>query len=433
METIISGNENIIRVVHSLNSKPTTDKTFKPSIFNYTHKTDNGYLLYNTLYNTLVRITDTEYAKILGEKSMGISLSAKMRENGIIIEKNIDELKLYEKWAEQQRNLDKPYLSINIATTLKCNARCAYCYENGVHRIDFKKLQQKKLVDFIKSNLRKDDKLVLNWFGGEPLMGQDVIDYVTGELAKEEIPFTSYIITNGSLINKNLVKRKFSKWKVEDVQITLDGMPKTYENRKKYIDQSKGVFYRILKKIATLAEEGVRVHIRLNIDSENRDEMLELLHILEERFGENKEVTWYPAFLTGIGDKWSEEEKINFIKKMFSRITNPAKMNAARRLYSMPKVRACMRNDPRSISVDVNGNIYTCEHLVGRSDEAIGTLTSLDETVNKGRAKVKLRKECRQCVFLPKCMGGCLSNLDTNDEACMIEKYIIQGYLAYMA
>lgn len=49
------------------------------------------------------------------------------------------------------------------------------------------------------------------------------------------------------------------------------------------------------------------------------------------------------------------------------------------------------------------------------------------------RTNVTLREECKKCVFLPKCMGGCAANLETNDEACMIEKYMIQGYLAYLA
>ncbi|MBQ7198864.1 MAG: hypothetical protein IJS29_06345 [Selenomonadaceae bacterium] len=56
-----------------------------------------------------------------------------------------------------------------------------------------------------------------------------------------------------------------------------------------------------------------------------------------------------------------------------------------------------------------------------------------DETVNKNRVNENLRTECKSCVFLTKCMGGCAANLETNDEPCMVGKYIIQGYLAYLA
>ena len=433
MEKIISGNEQIIKAVYLLNGKVSQKHNFKPSVFNYVCSTPGGYLIYNTLYNTLLRVTNTEYAKILGEKHMGKALSRAMEKNGIIIEKKIDEFKIYETWAKQQRKINKPYWSFNITTTLKCNARCPYCYEKGIRKTDFKKSHQAKLLEFIKSNLKEGDKLVINWFGGEPLMKTEVIDYVTNELSKDNIKFSSYIITNGSLVNKKLIQQKFRKWNVKDVQITLDGLSNTYENRKLYIDQRRGVFNRLLKKIFVLSECGIKVHIRLNIDRDNSDEILELVSILDEKFGSSEQVTWYPAFLTGIGDDWSENDKIEFIKNMFIRITNPAKMNAAKRLHSMPKSSPCMRNDPHSMSVDVNGNIYTCEHCVGRSEEAIGTLSYLDANINRKRAEVRLRKECKKCVFLPKCMGGCASNLETDDEPCMIEKYIIQGYLAYMA
>lgn len=433
METIISGNEQIIENVHSINGEVCQVPNFKPSVFNYVCDAKDNYLVYNTLYNSLLRITKDEYAKILGEKHMGKALSRTMKKNGIIIEKEIDELKLYEAWAKQQRKLNKPYWSFNITTTLRCNARCSYCYEKGIRKTDFKKSQQVKLLDFMKNNVKEGDTLVLNWFGGEPLMKPEVIDYVTDELSKDNVKYSSYIITNGSLINKKLIKQKFSKWNVEDVQITFDGLSKTYENRKLYIDQRSGVFNRLLKKIFVLSECGIKVHIRLNIDHDNSNEILELVSILDEKFGASEQVTWYPAFLTGIGDEWSEIDRIEFIKNMFARITNPAKMNAARRLHSMPKSSPCMRNDPHSMSVDVNGNIYTCEHYVGRSEEAIGTLSDLDANINRKRAEVRLRKECKKCVFLPKCMGGCASNLETDDEPCMIEKYIIQGYLAYLA
>lgn len=433
METIISGNEDIIKMLYALHGENNLGQEMKPSVFNYIVPVQDGVMVYNTLYNTLLRLTKMEYAKILGEKSVGKALSRKFQKNGIILPVDVNELKLYEAWAKKQRKIKKTYLSINITSTLNCNARCAYCYENGVQKKNFSPLQKEKLIQFIETHLHEGDKLVINWFGGEPLLGQNVIDYVSTELNKRNIFFSSYIITNGSLITKDLVKKKFSKWNVKDVQITLDGLAKTYETRKAYQGQHPGIFGRLIKKIIVLAEADIKVHIRLNIDRENSEEILDLLTMLEDKFNSYDTVTWYPAFLTGIGNDLTEEEKITFIKNMFFRLKNPVKMNAARRLHAVPKQSPCMRNDPRSMSIDVNGNIYTCEHLVGRDAEAIGTLTHWEEATNSKRLNVKLRKECRKCVFLPKCMGGCAANLETGDEPCMIEKYIIQGYLGFMA
>lgn len=433
MDTIISGNKNIIKFIYSSENYAGFSNDVKLSTFNYIQKGKKSYLVCNTLCNTLVRLTSLEYEKLMGKKKAGRELRKTFIKHGLLIAKELDELKIYNQWSALQRRIDRPYISVNIATTLKCNARCYYCYEKGVRHSDFRERQFPLLIKFLKEKVRENDTLALNWFGGEPLMNKKVLNFVSSELKKSEILFYSYIITNGSLINKRMVNTDFVRWNVKDVQITLDGLRETYEKRKAYTEKKRNIFSRILQKIELVAASGIRVHIRLNVDKRNRMEILALTELLCNRYGQFKEVTWYPAFLTGIDDDLTEEEKISFIKDMFAITQNPAKMNIGRRLYSVPKSRACMRNDPKSFSIDVFGNVYSCEHLVGRKEMSIGTLSAFDNEKNLCRSDVALRNECNQCVFLPKCMGGCAANLETNDEPCMIEKYMIQGYLAYLA
>ena len=320
------------------------------------------------------------------------------------------------------------YYSLSLEKSLNY-----YCYEKGVRHYDLSQLQTDLLTKFIKSNLRKNDMLGIVWFGGEPLINIRAFDDITASLSSSGINFSSYIITNGSLITKKLVTEKFKRWNVHDVQITLDGTAETYEKRKAYVNQRAGIFNRILKKISIVANAGITVHIRLNIDRENMTGIFDLIELLEKNFGDVPEISWYPAFLTEVGDDLTETEKISFVKNLFSSLKNPTKMNAAYRMHSMPRYIPCMRNDPKSITVDVFGNIYTCEHLVGNKNKSIGNLRNFDSELNRSRVEYKLRPECESCVFLPKCMGGCAVNLETDDEPCMIEKYIIQGYLAFMA
>ena len=433
MDVIISGNKNIIKFMYSMENCLHFSDEGKVSKFNYVQNDKNGYLIYNTLYNSLVRLNPLEYEKLLGKKKAGKELRKNFIKHGLIITQELDEMKIYNQWSALQRSINRPYVSVNIATTLKCNARCYYCYEKGVKHDNFEKRQLPLLMEFLKERVKEKDTLALNWFGGEPLMNKEVLNFVSNGLKKDGIPFYSYIITNGILINKRMVNTDFMKWNVKDVQITLDGLRETYEKRKSYVGQKRNIFSRILQKIKLIAENGIRVHIRLNVDKKNKEEILELVKLLNSCYGQMKEVTWYPAFLTGIGDKLTEEEKKSFVKDMFNIIQNPTKMSIGNRLYSMPKIRACMRNDPNSFSVDVFGNIYSCEHLVGKKTQTMGTLKNFDAQKNINRSDVKLRDECKKCVFLPKCMGGCASNLETNDEPCMIEKYMIQGYLAYLA
>lgn len=41
----------------------------------------------------------------------------------------------------------------------------------------------------------------------------------------------------------------------------------------------------------------------------------------------------------------------------------------------------------------------------------------------------RLRKECEDCVFSPKCYGGCESNYLKSADPCMVDRYIIPAYM----
>ena len=408
-----------------------TEAEIKPSAFNFHIETRDKFLIYNTLYNSMARFTKREFAKLCGQQKCGRELRKRFLTMGFAVAVELDEKYNYQKWRQiVQKN--SQYLSINITTTLRCNARCQYCYEQGVAFVDFDESLIESLIKFIDCR-KKKTPVKLNWFGGEPFMNPKIIDAVTKRLDEGGTNFESFVITNGSLITKKLISQKFKKWHIKGIQITLDGTTEEYEKRKNYIGNVKNIFTSVLDNIENVAANGVHVDIRLNIDRKNLSDMKNLIYILQERFDDNDNVVYYPAFVTGVKDKLTEEEKISFIKDLFVELSNPSKMNINERLYSFPRIMACMRNDPQSFSVDVYGRVYNCEHLVGRKDSSLGTLKRLSQEVNESRRNEPLRKECEECVFLPKCMGGCASNLRTGDPACMIEKYIIQAYMQYMA
>lgn len=442
MDIIITGNKNVIDAMvaqpskgakNSKDAKKSQDAgKLVPSVFHYVQPTPDGALVYQTLTNAFVRLSKMELEKLEGHRPIGKALAKQFAAQGFLVPEGLDERKSYQEMARKMRKRPRPYLSLNITTTMACNARCTYCYEKGVPQRAFNRRMIPKLLAFLRDHLPKDGTLRINWFGGEPLLGTEIIDEITAALTKEGIVFSSYIITNGSKITKRLIDQKFQRWNVNDVQITLDGLAKTYEARKRYRDQKTGIFARILKKIETVANAGVNVHIRLNIDRENMEELLALIELLEKRFGSLDTVTWYPAFLTGIGSDLTCEEKVAFVRQMFERMKNPTKMNVAQRLFAMPRIMPCMRYDRQSYSIDVSGRIYRCEHEVGRPEYAIGQLapSSFDD---RGRTTLRLSKTCKECVFLPKCLGGCASDKAAGDAPCLIERYMIQGYLAFMA
>jgi uncharacterized protein len=412
---------------------------FKPSRYNiYKHTHNDEWLVYNTLYNTMARLDDKEYVKMLGKDlKVTKTLLTNLVKNGLWIPKKLNEKSVYLSMAEayNKQNMATSHIGFNLTTTLRCNAKCPYCYEKGVRKINFPKNKVAALLDFMESRVasRKDRQVVLNWFGGEPLINQPFISALIEGLKSRNIEYSSYIITNGSLINESLVKNEFKAWNVKNVQITIDGLKQTYERIKRFAPSQKFTFESILDVIKLFSGSEIDVHIRLNVCRGNRQEILQLAELLQSKFSADKNITYYPAFLTGIGDDLSPEEKQSFVKELLCSIKNPHKINMLGRLTLVPVTRPCMVNDPNSYTVDVNGDVYPCEHRVGRKEYSIGSLDHFDEQENKKRSKLNIPNYCKKCVFLPKCCGGCCANDETKDERCMIIKYLISAYLDTVA
>lgn len=394
-----------------------------------------GWHIYNSLYNSLTSLSDIEYKKLVGMHTvLGKSLRIKFIKAGLLVPSFFSEKEKYKDVAIIRNREKSDYASFNIATTLKCNARCAYCYEKGVRQIHFMDDQYRHLFNFF-DVLHSQGKKTFNltWYGGEPLMNQSLIDAVAERLTSMKYDFSSYLITNGSLLTEELVEIKFEKWRVKDVQISLDGLPSTYEKIKRYSSKENGIFYRILDNVDILEKAGIKIHIRLNVDDKNCSEMIELVKLLQERFSDKDGVSYYPAFLTGVNNKMSSVERLLFVKDLLDAIDDDEKMRIKYRLSSPLTTRPCMINDPNAFTVDVYGNIFSCEHNAGRSELALGNLEDFSFEDNLNRLDYVLDEKCEICRFLPKCGGGCSFNKNTGDELCMIIKYIVLAHLIRLA
>lgn len=402
--------------------------SYKKSVYNYIQQNEQYYLIYNTLYNSLVRLSEEEYIRFSNLEDLGDELSTAFVENGLWVDDEIDEKANYLACAEAYTLYVPRPLSITITTTLKCNARCAYCYERGAKQRDIEEDSTEKIIDFIKKH-NNSSEIHLIWFGGEPLMNMPFMDLLCNRLIEEGILFSSYIISNGSLLSKEIIETKFKHWNIKDMQITLDGTKEVYETIKNYKYPVEGEFYSILNNIRLAAEEGIFINIRLNIGKENKNSILDLLTELDAIFFTYNNVVFYPAFITGEKEPLSEEERVEFVKEMLLCMKNIKKLTTSTKFYSLPRMHACMNGDPQSFSIDVNGEVYSCEHYVGKKNYSIGNLEDDLRGKDVRGQNVSFREACWNCVFLPKCFGGCEANWVEGDIPCMIEKYLIKAYL----
>lgn len=115
-------------------------------------------------------------------------------------------------------------------------------------------------------------------------------------------------------------------------------------------------------------------------------------------------------------------------------------------LRSFRREYMCMRNPcgagVNMITVDVNGDLYPCEEMVGKPEFVIGNLadTSVREAIDTSPVVQKLRErhveeipECSRCTWKQLCHGGCVhksythfKRLDRESEHCSYYKRIYE-------
>ena len=105
--------------------------------------------------------------------------------------------------------IDDSIDTIFIMTGFACIYNCKYCMQHGSREVYIpRKDYNPEIIDFIKqlANKRKESdksKLILNFFGGEPLLFLDIIKDIIEKVIEDYVDFS--IITNGSLIDEDFV------------------------------------------------------------------------------------------------------------------------------------------------------------------------------------------------------------------------------------
>ena len=453
MYSLISGNKNVIKALQQFplycdditskddfasysnivkESSLEFDFPVKCSPYNIHVNNYNKHIVYNSLSNALYCFeNDKEYNDMCDCRITSLDSKKQYIEDGLWVNSSVDVINYYLKFIEKSHRYWQHNVSIVLTTTLECNARCFYCYEHGVRHGSFKLEQIDDLITFI-SNLDLSKGIQIIWFGGEPLLNTEFIDAVSFRLKQKHIDFVSYLVTNGSLLDEEIIDKKFNQWNIVDMQVTIDGTEDEYKRIKNYSDGAINHYGHVLEIIRTAAEKGVNVNVRLNFSQDNKNDLYELLKELEARYSKIDKITFYPAFLTGISNYIPESERVDIVKEMLRIIKNPSKISFLNKFYSLPKISPCHRFSDRAYAIDVNGDIYACEHNVGRKEKAIGNISTGLFSEDTRYDMPPIRHECIECKFLPKCCGGCDSNYQNGDIACMIEKYMIQGYLEYL-
>lgn len=398
---------------------------YHQSKYNYVLETSGKYCIYNTLYGGIIVLDEDEYEILSNgtvEKCLYSDKEKFFIDNGFWIEDSLNETEQYIKFCEFMREHSHNYINAVIAVTTKCNARCFYCFEKGIIQKDMTIEAADKVIAYLKSRHDINKSLGITWYGGEPLMNQEIISYITKELRKIYSDYSASMITNGLLFDDETIKKAVYDWKIGVVQITLDGTEEIYNSRKNYINCTESPFKRAINNIKKLTECNIQVSVRLNIDDDNFADIIHLLEFLRVEMVEIENLFIYPAVLTKnkfMSDFTPEERAMNYMEKIFTDFSDI--VNIERFIETSPKIHTCMLDDDNAVSIGTDGNLYLCEHYVDKEEYICNEKNSINKPI--------ITSECYNCKVFPKCFGGCYANRMENNLYCSIEKYCINTYL----
>lgn len=307
-----------------------------------------------------------------------------------------------------------------IAITLKCNLACDYCYiqkKNSLMSLS----TARKAVDFIFENAERNDKIDINFFGGEPLLEFDLIKKITdmihaqSNFGRDRVAIS--VVTNGTIFSKDiadfLIKKNIA------LCISCDG-PKIVQDKFRHFPDGKGSSAIVETNIRQALSVFPLTPINAVYSPDNLQHLPQVVDYLSFLGARNiylspnisakwakKDAEMLPKVYDAIGKRYISYY-INKIPRYISLIDG--KISVILRGGYKPLERCRMGKGEFAFAP--SGNVYPCERLIG-SDEGLEHYLG---NVNNGDILSKtcqeisnaaVNKECLDCGIKDYCMNWC--------------------------
>ncbi|MBR1280203.1 radical SAM/SPASM domain-containing protein [Bradyrhizobium sp. AUGA SZCCT0283] len=336
----------------------------------------------------------------------------------MIVRDDADELQSLEKRYQSSRDARR-HFALTVVTSLGCNFSCPYCFEEK-HPSVLDQEVEARVLEVLNAQLPHIDSFHVTWFGGEPLVGKKSLlrlsDAFIRRCDEAEVRYGASIISNGFLLDEATC-RELAARRVTSVQVGLDGPP-TVHDRMRPLNNGSGSFHTILANLRK-AVHHLDITVRVNIDGGNASSVEELFKLLaEEGFADKLSV--YPGQIIGVqqnlrapsasyrGGCFSNAEFAHEERRF---LDLAAQYGLAKPRLPLPTGAPCTAVRANELVVGSHGELYKCWDSVGDQSEVIGDIR--DHANPNGRLAKWLsydpfqNQECRGCIALPVCMGGC--------------------------
>jgi len=266
-----------------------------------------------------------------------------------------------------------------LKITNNCNLRCIYCYREGNNKKEMEFKTAKNAIDYI---LKRDNRLKIQFTGGEPLLNfkliERVVDYCRDEYPDKNISYA--IQTNGTLLKEEIIE-KIKELDIK-VGVSLDTIDPNDTTLRPYRD-GKPSTLDTLRGIYLLREKGVPFGITTVVTSKN------LPHL--------KDLVYYLASI-GVRSisfdllKPKREEHLTLLpdEEEFRRVLEEIRDLPiyVKNLRRNSKDKYCYLNSGDLLFVNEVGDIYPCPTLEGYFHRG---------NINRGEDIKLFKVRCREC------------------------------------
>jgi uncharacterized protein len=378
----------------------------------------HGNLLYNSLTNSFASLSEAACCEVerIKEHPDGYDAAANpdlylqlLLMKALVDEQEEQELLNVIRFERTALSMEDSSLELTIIPTFLCNFDCTYCYQHAPDSGRMSEKVEKGILDFAK-RFKRAKYLLVDWFGGEPLLCIDQICRITKSLMELGLPYRAGLTTNAYLLGPSVIER-LEELRISSMQVTVDG-PKEIHDARRRLKNGGGTFERIMGNLESLLTSWKgSLLIRVNIDKTNSHLYPATCKYLADRFP-GYDLHIRPGIVLGSGSCHSEclnrTEDASF------------QMNTYRNhgitdfdFYPNRRAIHCAATMKNSYVIGPEGEIYKCWMDVGKKEFVVGSIWGDVPWNARIIAKYMVtadnfnEPECRECFFLPVCGGGC--------------------------
>lgn len=407
------------------------------SYYNFIHEFSNGKaLIWNTFTGSIFLIEPKEFQELKEQQGPWFEENKKyFIDSGALVSSDEQSAQVQFIYEKRKNALEgKEDINFTVLPTTACNARCKYCFEKDSKIETMSKECVDKVVDFITNAAKPYERINITWFGGEPLLFKNIISLCMCQLKikNRDKAIKCEVVTNGILFDSQTAYQAAKDWLVSSVQVTLDGTKENYERIKDYID-TVDAFDVVMRNIHNLINNNINVSLRLNVDKNNCNDILQLIDEIYRKFKNEVAIYPYPIFETKGNSKDLIEngELAYYIGTVYEKLKNLGYREKVCEFKDfIPWY--CSSTLPQNFVIMPDGKLLKCQSEVGQ-ELFVGDIEHgvTNFTRNAEFAKIELDDKCVQCCYLPICQGGCQASIKcaSKIERCCLEKYYLHDLI----